>query len=148
MNLKSLQNLHPCDENKGVDILLVFIISSTRHTAFIMTLWLCEQGTECKGRLHWSVELFTLFDGNKPHMFFFPPSQLISICISRNSALATGLWCRVDTTANESNLKRRTIWSNACTQEKIIEFLSVLYYNESLDISTDSALRTLQSMDN
>lgn len=41
--------------------------------------------------------------------------------------------------------KKRT---NACTQEKIIEFLSILHYNESSDISTDRALRTLQSIDN
>lgn len=77
--------------------------------------------------------------------FFF---QLISIYLTRNSAWAIRLWCGVDT-ANENSLnRRRTIGTNACTQEKIIEFLSILHYNESLDISTDWALRTLQSTDN
>lgn len=75
--------------------------------------------------------------------------QLISIFLTRNTALAIRLRCGVDTTANENSLnRRRTIRTNACTQEKIIEFLSILHYNEFLDISMGWALRTLQSMDN
>lgn len=70
--------------------------------------------------------------------------QLISICLTRNSALVIRLWSGVDTTADEKSLSRRTIRTNACAQGKIIEFLSILHYNESLDISTDRALRTLQ----
>ncbi len=96
----------------------------------------------------WNFSLFSkMFDGNGPCSDFF--FQLISIYLTRNAALAIRLWCGVDTTANESSLnRRRTIRTNACTQEEIIEFLSILHYNESLDICTDWALRTLQSMDN
>lgn len=130
---------------------LVIIISSTRHRTFIMVLWLCEQRTDCKRHYRWSVELFPfrkcLTEMNLEVIFFL--FQLISIYLTRNAALAIRLWCGVDTTVNENRLnRRRTIRTNACTQEKIIEFLSILHYNESLDISTDWAVRTLQSMDN
>lgn len=68
--------------------------------------------------------------------------------LNQKATLAIRLWCAVDTTANESSLRRRTIQANACTHEKIIEFLSILHYNESLDISRGWALRPLQSGDN
>lgn len=84
---------------------------------------------------------------NLAGIFFF--FQLISIYLTRSATLAIRLWCGVDTAANGNSLnRRRTIRNNACTQEKIIEFLSILHYNESLDISKYWVLRTLQSMGN
>lgn len=118
-----------------------YLLNQTQN--IYMTLCLREQKTDCKRHLRWSVELFLLWQKWTSQLFFFSP-QLISIYLTRNTALAISLWWGVDTTANENSLNRRsTIGTNACTQEKIIEFLSILHYNESLDISTDWARRTL-----
>lgn len=128
-------------------LIIFYLLNQTQN--IYTTLCLREQKTDCKTHLRWSVELFLLWQKltSQPYIFFF--FQLISIYLTRNTALAISLWWGVDTTANENSLNRRsTIGTNACTQEKIIEFLSILHYNESLDISTDWARRTLQSMDN
>lgn len=87
-----------------------------------------------------------MFDTNHLQNYYY--FLWISIYLTKGAALAIRLWYNVDTTANENRLRRKTIQINACTQEKIIEFLSILHHNESSDISTGWALRTLQSMDN
>lgn len=107
-----------------------------------------EHSNDCLGTENRQHEKYPVIRGTFLSLTEISP-KLISSYLTRNTALAINLWWAVDTTANEKSLNRRsTIDTNACTQEKIIEFLSILHYNESLDISTDRARRTLQRTDN
>lgn len=137
-------------------LIIVIIVCSMRHRLFIKIFFFYSDFSNWEHtvkdiyRHEWNFFLFSnTFDRcelrNYYYYFFL---QLISIYLTKRAALAIRLWCSVDTTANENRLRRRTIRTNACTQEQIIEFLSILHYNESLDISTGWAPRTLQSMDN
>lgn len=106
-----------------VNINAKFVILSPRADtgAFTPTSRLCEQVKR------WSVELFLFLEMILAGIF-----QLISIFLSRNAAAAIRLRCGVDTAANESGLDRKRGQSSGLMQEEIIEFLSVLHYNESV----------------